>query len=97
MAKAYWISFYREITDSKKMAAYVALAGPAIVAGGGEFLVRGIADEAYEAGQKERVTLIAFDSIEHARATHQSAAYQAALKALDGGAIRDIRIVAGLA
>jgi uncharacterized protein (DUF1330 family) len=96
MAKAYWISFYREITDPQKMAAYAALAGPAITAGGGVFLARAVAGEAYEAGQKERVVLIAFDSMEQAVATHESAAYRKALQALDGGAVRDLRFVESL-
>ena len=72
------------------------LAGPAITAGGGVFLARAVAAQAYEAGQKERVTLIAFESIDQAVATHESAAYKQALKALDGGAVRDIRFVEGL-
>jgi uncharacterized protein (DUF1330 family) len=96
MAKAYWISFYREINDQEKMAAYAKLAGPAITAGGGVFLARGVPDHVYEGGQKERVTLIAFESIDQATATHESAASQQALKALDGGAVRDIRFVVGL-
>jgi uncharacterized protein (DUF1330 family) len=95
MTKAYWISFYREITDQEKMAAYAKLAGPAITAGGGVFLARGVAEHAYEAGLKERVVLIAFESIEEAIATHESDAYQQALRALDGGAVRDIRFVEG--
>jgi uncharacterized protein (DUF1330 family) len=95
MAKAYWISFYREITDQEKMAAYAKLAGPAITAGGGVFLARGVAEQAYEAARKERVTLIAFESIEKAISTHESDAYQQALRALDGGAVRDIRFVQG--
>ncbi len=96
MAKAYWISFYREITDPEKMAAYAKLAVPAIVAGGGVFLARGTAAYAFEAGVQQRVTIIAFDSLDQAVATHESAAYQQALQALDGGAIRDLRFVAGL-
>jgi uncharacterized protein (DUF1330 family) len=96
MAKAYWISFYQQISDPTKMAAYAKLAGPAIEAGGGKFLARGIAEQAYEAGHKERVTLIEFPSMEVATATHASPAYQAALRALDGGAMRDIRFVTGL-
>jgi len=95
MARAYWISFYREITDSAKMAAYAQLASPAITAGGGEFLARAVAELAFEAGARERVTLIAFNSIEDAIATHESHSYQLALQALDGGAVRDIRIVVG--
>ena len=50
MAKAYWITCYREVLDPAKLAAYARLAGPAIEAGGGRFIVRGIAAKAYEAG-----------------------------------------------
>jgi uncharacterized protein (DUF1330 family) len=39
--------------------------------------------------------IIRFDSVEAARAGHESPAYQQALAALDGGAIRDLRIVPG--
>jgi uncharacterized protein (DUF1330 family) len=95
MAKAYWVVCYREITDSAKLAAYARLAGPAIESQGGRALARGTAVKAYEAGQLERTVLIEFDSIEHAIAVHDSPAYQAAVKALDRGAVRDIRIVAG--
>jgi uncharacterized protein (DUF1330 family) len=93
MAKAYWITFYHQITDTTKMAAYAKLAGPAIEAGGGRFLARGVAEHAYESGDKERVTLIEFPSMEVAVATHESSAYRTALQALDGGAKRDIRFV----
>jgi uncharacterized protein (DUF1330 family) len=96
MAKAYWITCYREILSPAKMAAYAQLAGPAIIAGGGRILARGSATQAYEAGQLERTVLIEFDSIEHAIAAHESPAYQAALAALDGGAVRDIRMVPGV-
>jgi uncharacterized protein (DUF1330 family) len=95
MARAYWISFYREVLDPAKLAAYAQLALPAIQAGGGRFLARGTAAKAYEAGVLERTVVIEFDSVEQAVAAHDSPAYQAALKALDGGAIRDLRIVAG--
>jgi uncharacterized protein (DUF1330 family) len=40
--------------------------------------------------------IIEFDSIEQAVATHDSAAYQAALAALGDGAVRDLRIVPGV-
>ena len=43
MAKAYWVSCYREITDAAKLAAYAKLAGPALEAAGGRFLARGTA------------------------------------------------------
>jgi uncharacterized protein (DUF1330 family) len=96
MARAYWIACYREVSDPDKLAAYARLAGPAIEAGGGRFLARGTAARAYEAGVAQRTVLIEFDSIEQAVAVHEGAAYQAALAALNGGAVRDLRIVAGV-
>jgi uncharacterized protein (DUF1330 family) len=96
MAKAYWISCYREILDAEKLAAYAKLAGPAIEAGGGHILARASAEQAYEHGLKLRTVLIEFDSVEQAIATHDSVAYRAALAALDGGAVRDLRIVPGV-
>ncbi len=96
MAKAYWISCYRKITDAAKLAAYAKLAGPVIEAGGGRFLARATAARAYEDGKPERTVLIEFDSVEKAVAVHDSAGYQAALAALDDGAVRDMRIVSGV-
>jgi uncharacterized protein (DUF1330 family) len=96
MAKAYWISCYRQITDPAKLAAYAKLAGPAIEGGGGRFIARATAAKAYEDGKLERTVLIEFDSVEQAIATHDSAAYQAALAELKGGAVRDLRIVPGV-
>jgi uncharacterized protein (DUF1330 family) len=96
MAKAYWISCYRTISEPGKLEAYAKLAGPAVTAGGGRFLARTVAAKAYEAGQLERSVIIEFDSLQQAIATHDSPAYQAALAALAGGAIRDLRIVEGV-
>jgi uncharacterized protein (DUF1330 family) len=96
MAKAYWITCYREVSDPAKLAAYAKLAGPAIEGGGGRFIVRGIPAKAYEAGQLERTVVIEFDSVEHAVAVHDSPSYQAALEALKGGVVRDVRLVSGL-
>jgi len=95
MAKAYWISAYHAIHDENKLAAYAKIAGPAILEAGGKFLARGTAAKAYEAGILQRTVLIEFESVEKAVACHDSAAYQAALKALDGGVTRDLRIVEG--
>ena len=47
MAKAYWISCYRSVSDPDKLAAYAKLAGPAIAAGGGRFMVRGMPAKTY--------------------------------------------------
>jgi len=95
MAKAYWIACYREISDPAKLAAYAKLAGAAIEAGGGRILARGVAAQAYEDGKLDRTVLIEFDSVEHAVAVHDGAAYQAALALLRGGVVRDLRIVQG--
>jgi uncharacterized protein (DUF1330 family) len=96
MAKAYWITCYRQVSDPAKLAAYGKLAGPSIEAGGGRFLARGTAAKVYEAGQQDRTVVIEFDSVEHAVAVHDSPGYQAALAALADGAVRDVRIVAGV-
>ncbi len=96
MPKGYWIACYREITHPDKLSAYAKLAAPAIEAGGGKFLARGTAAQAYEAGLRERTVLIEFASVEQAIATHDSAGYRAALAALADGAVRDLRIVAGI-
>lgn len=92
---AYWIATYREITDEAKVAAYAELAAPALRSAGGTFLVRGLPEQTYEAGEKTRTVVIEFESVDAARAAHDSAAYQEALVALDGGAVRDMRIVPG--
>jgi uncharacterized protein (DUF1330 family) len=95
MAKGYWVTTYRSISNPDGMAAYAALAGPAIQAGGGKFLVRGSPSTTFESGLMQRVVVIEFDSVDKAVATHNSEGYQAALKALGNSADRDIRIVEG--
>jgi uncharacterized protein (DUF1330 family) len=96
MAKAYFVSVYRQIKDPAKLAAYVKLAGPAIEAGGGRFLARGTAEKAYEAGQLERIVIIEFDSVAQAVAMYDGPRYRAALEALGDGVVRDVRIVPGI-
>lgn len=93
---AYWVSIYREIRDEQKMAAYAALAGPALIAAGGRFLARDIPAKVYEAGLPQRVVLIEFESVDAAIAAHDSPAYQAALAALGDGVDREIRIIPGM-
>jgi uncharacterized protein (DUF1330 family) len=95
MPKAYWVSTYRAVNDNDKLAAYAKLAGPAIAAGGGRFLARGLPSKVYEQGLMQRTVLIEFDSVEQAIATHDSAGYKAALDALGNGADREIRIIDG--
>jgi uncharacterized protein (DUF1330 family) len=93
MAKAYWVTSYRSISDPEKLAAYARLAGPAIAPFGGRYLARGNAVAAYEAGLKERIVISEFPSVAQAIAAHESAAYQEALQALGNAAVRDLRIV----
>jgi len=97
MAKAYWVNVYRSISNQAAFEAYARLAGPAVEAGGGRFLVRGGPAKAYESGLMQRVVVVEFESVDQALKTHESEAYQAALKALDNGADRDLRIVEGVA
>ncbi len=96
MPKTYWISTYRVINDADKLAAYAKLAGPAILAGGGRFLARGLPAMVYELGINQRTVLVEFDSVAQAMAAHDSPAYKAALDALGDGADREIRIVEGV-
>ena len=97
MAKAYWVACYRSISNPDALAEYAKIAGLAISAAGGRFLARGNAAKAYEGGVTQRVVIIEFDSVERAVAAHESAGYQAALKALGKTVDRDLRIVEGLA
>jgi uncharacterized protein (DUF1330 family) len=95
MAKGYWITFYRKVTNAEALAAYAKLAGPAIEDGGGKFLARGVPVKSYEAGLKERTVLIEFDSAVKAMATYEGVSYQAAAKLLAGAVEREVRIVEG--
>ncbi len=96
MAKAYWISAYRAVHDEAALAAYAALAGPALMAAGGHFVARGMPAKVYENGLAQRTVIIEFDSVAQALAAHDSAEYQRALAALGKGANRDLRIVEGV-
>jgi uncharacterized protein (DUF1330 family) len=96
MPKAYWVTSYRSIADTDKLAAYAKLAPAAIAPFGGRYLARGTAAAAYASGLKERIVISEFPSAEKAIAAYESPAYQAALKALGDGAVRDIRIVEGV-
>ena len=98
MAKGYWIVCYRSISDPTVLVKYAELAGPAIAAGGGKALVRtSDAIEPHEAGLKQRVVVVEFESFEKAIATYHSPAYQAALNVLVSAVERDFRIVEGIA
>jgi uncharacterized protein (DUF1330 family) len=95
MAKGYWITIYREVYDPARLAEYAALAGPAIEAGGGRFLVRGAPVSTFEGANDQRTVVIEFDSVREAVATYNSPRYQAARALLRGAVERDVRMVEG--
>ena len=90
---AYWINFFTRISDPDRVAAYAALAGPAMRAAGGRFLARGEPAHTFEGGTSCRTALIKFDSVEAAVAAYHSADYQEALRVLGDAAERDLRII----
>lgn len=96
MAKGYWITFYRSVSNPAALAEYAKLAAPTIQSAGGRFLTRGTALQAFEAGIKERSVVIEFDSAAKAIEVYESPAYQAAKKLLEGAVERDIRILEGV-
>jgi uncharacterized protein (DUF1330 family) len=96
MPKAYWIACYRSISNPGAVAEYGKLAKPALEAAGGRIIVRGLPAKTFESGCQERTVVIEFESVERAIAAYESAAYKVALRALAGGAERDMRIVEGV-
>jgi len=101
MAKGYWVTLYRSISDPAAFGAYAALAGPVIEAGGGRFLVRRqavktVAPKTQAPAQDSRVVIIEFDSLDQAIATYESPGYQEALQVLGNAVEREIRFVEGV-
>src|SRR5215831_18736608 len=97
MAKAYWVVTYRSIKNPDALAAYAKLAGPAIQAAGGRFLVRGTPAKLYEGGLNQRTVVTEFEIDAEAIAAHDSPGYQEALRVLCDAFDRDMRIVEGVA
>jgi len=97
MPKAYWVSCYRSIKDPERLAEYAKLAGPAIQAGGGRFLARGMPDKVYEQGLMQRTVIVEFDSLATAHKVHDGPGYQQALAVLGDAVERDFRIIEGVA
>ena len=96
MPKGYWITTYRSIKNPEALAAYAKLAGPAMAAAGGKFLVRGMPSKTYENGQMQRTVVIEFPSLAQALAAHETPGYQDALRKLGKGDVdRDMRVVEG--
>jgi len=96
MPKGYFLSAHRSAANPEKRQAYLDLALPAIIKAGGKVIASTSAVVAHENGASEQTVLIEFESLDKAVAAYQSADYQEALKALDGGADRDVRIFEGV-
>src|SRR6267143_3996026 len=96
MAKAYLITCYHSIKNPATLAAYAKIAGPAMQAAGGRFLVRGMPAKTYENGVNQRTVVVEFDSLERAIAAHDGPGYQEALRVLGNAAERDVRLVEGV-
>jgi uncharacterized protein (DUF1330 family) len=97
MPKAYMVVQYQSVSKPEAIAAYAKLAGPAVAAYGGRFLVRGVPAKTYEAGKAERTVVIEFPSVEKARAAYEGPEYAKALALLgNDAAVRDMRIVEGV-
>jgi len=96
MPKAYWMVTYRSVKNPEALQAYAKLAGPALTAAGGRFLIRNKPAKIYEAGINERVVLIEFDTLDQAIAAHDTPGYKEALQALGTNSVeRDVRVVEG--
>jgi len=96
MPKAYWVVTYRSVKNPEALQAYAKLAGPALTAAGGRFLIRNKPAKIYEAGINERVVLIEFDTLDQAIAAHDTPGYKEALQALGTNSVeRDVRVVEG--
>ena len=93
MSKIIQVVTYKSVLDEEKLTKYAALAGPAMIAAGGRILARGMPVAVKEAGKATRTVVIEWDSLEAAEKGYASDGYQAALTALDGGAIREFRYI----
>ena len=93
MTKIIQVVIYKSITDEAKLAQYAQLAFPAIKAAGGKFLARGMPVAVREAGESTRTVVIEWDSLDAANKGYDGDAYQKAITALDGGAVREFRYV----
>ncbi|MSP94401.1 MAG: DUF1330 domain-containing protein [Alphaproteobacteria bacterium] len=97
MAKAYWVTTYRSISNQDALAAYAKLAAPALQGAGGRFLARGLPAMTKEGGLMQRTVLIEFPSVAAAIAAYNGAGYKEALAALGTNSCeREIRIIEGI-
>ena len=96
MPKGYILAAHRSPANSEKREAYIKLALPAIASAGGKFIAQTTDIIAKENGKNERTGLVEFESLEKAIQAYNSRDYQKALKSLDNGSDRDLRIFEGI-
>jgi uncharacterized protein (DUF1330 family) len=96
MKKGYWVVTYRSVSDEAALREYARLADVAVAAGGGKNLIRTSDVVAFEAGLRQRTTVVEFESLDQALATHSSDGFQKALLVLGAAVERDFRIAEGL-
>src|SRR3979409_2640837 len=96
MAKAYLITCYHSIKHPATRAGHAKIAGPAMQAAGGRFLVRGMPAKTYENGVNQRTVVVEFDSLERAIAAHGGPGSQDARRWRGNAAERDVRLVEGV-
>lgn len=89
---ALWIANVK-VTDEVAYGKYAALAGPAILAHGGYFLVRAGKYEQLEGNDRARNVVARFPSLQAAHECYNSPAYQEALSHARNASERDLVIV----
>ncbi len=92
MPGAYWIA-HVTVTDEEAYGRYAKLAGEAIAAHGGKFLVRGGQTIQKEGRAHPRNVVALFPSLEAANACYESDTYQEALSHARGASERDLVLV----
>lgn len=92
MPTALWIANVH-VTDAEAYGRYAALAGPAIIAHGGQFLARAGRYVQLEGRDRARNVVARFPSLERAVECYHSAAYQAALVHGRAASVRDLVVV----
>jgi uncharacterized protein (DUF1330 family) len=94
---AAYVIYQAEVTDPEQYERYREKAGPAVFAGGGEYLVRGGEVDHLEGEPPLGRTVVAkFASMEAARAWYDGVIYQEAKALREGAVLANVYIVDGV-
>ena len=94
--KGYIVCVYKSISNQEKLKEYAVKARSAVEKYKGKFLIRGGKATTNEGIKSPRTVVIEFPSYADAQKAYDSSDYKRALKELEGGADRDLRIVEGV-